>query len=111
MTILEVAPREDLTRFCQKWRVLDLYVFGSALRADFSPESDVDVLVSFEDGSVWSLFDHVQMEQELAALLGRKVDLVTRRALDQTQNELLRDEILRTAQIVFSRGEDADAKR
>lgn len=92
---------DDISRFCQEWRIVDLSLFGSVLREDFTSESDLDLLATFEAGSEWGLFDHVQMQQELERLLGRKVDLISRRALDQTQNPLLRDEILRTAQVIF----------
>jgi len=102
---------EDISLFCQKWRIVDLSLFGSVLREDFSPESDLDVLATFEAESDWGLFDHVQMQQELEKLLSRKVDLISRRALDQTQNQLLRDEILGTAQVIFSHAQDTYAKR
>lgn len=111
MTVLEALPMEDISRFCQKWQILDLSLFGSVLREDFEPESDLDVLVTFDGKSEWSLFDHVQMQQELEALLSRKVDLISRRALDQTQNALLRDEILRTAKVIFSQAQDTYVKR
>ncbi len=111
MTVLEALPMADISRFCHKWQVHELALFGSALREDFRSESDVDVLVTFDEKSQWGLFDHVQMQQELEALLGRKVDLISRRALDQTQNELLRDEILGSAKVIFSHDEDTHAKR
>ncbi len=110
MMVLESLPMQDISRFCRKWQILDLSVFGSALREDFSPESDLDVLVTFHDRSEWGLFNHVQMQQELEALLGRKVDLISRRALQQTQNELLRAEILRTAKVIFNQAEGTYAK-
>ena len=102
MATLEYFPLQDITRFCQKWQILELALFGSVLREDFNPESDVDVLVTFSDKSEWGLFDHVQMQQEFQALFKCKVDLISRRALDYTQNHLLRDEILKTAKVIFS---------
>ena len=111
MAILEYFPLQEITRFCQKWQILELALFGSVLREDFNPESDVDVLVTFSDKSEWGLFDHVQMQQELQGLLQRKVDLISHRALEHTQNQLLRDEILKTAKVIFTQGLETYAER
>jgi predicted nucleotidyltransferase len=108
---MELLPLQDIARFCQKWQIVELSLFGSILRDDFNPESDIDVLVTFSDKSEWGLFDHVQMQQGLQALLKRKVDLISHRALEHTQNQLLRDEILKTAKVVFSRDEETYAER
>ena len=105
MTFVESIPQEDIRRFCQRWKVRELALFGSAVRADFKPESDVDVLVSFHGSAHWGLFDHVQMGLELEAIFKRKVDLVTRRALEQSQNRLLRERILNTAQTILADNE------
>ena len=86
---------------------MEFALFGSAVRADFSSTSDIDVLVSFASQSDWGLFEHVKMKQELKNLLGREVDLVTRRALEQSRNELLRSEILETAKVIYSEHEAA----
>ena len=93
---IDVAQHQ-LLDFCQRWKIRDLALFGSVLRSDFSPTSDVDVLVTFSEDASWSLFDHVQMQQELEALFKRKVDLLTRRAVEQSQNPIRRDTILSTA--------------
>ena len=86
-------------------------MFGSVLRSDFKPESDVDVLISFQETADWGLFDHVQMRLDLEAIFQRRVDLVTRRALDQSQNTLLREQILNTAKIIFTNHETVHAAR
>jgi hypothetical protein len=86
-------------------------VFGSILLDDFKPESDVDILVTFSQNAEWGLFDHVQIRNELESMLNRKVDLVTRRALEQTQNQILRDRILNSAKVIFSEDEAAYAER
>lgn len=71
-------PREHIAAFCQKHGIRWLAVFGSALRDDFGPDSDIDILVEFEPDRIPTLFDLAGMEQELSALLGgRKVDLRT----------------------------------
>ena len=69
-------PPDALEAFCQKWRVRELSLFGSVLRDDFGPDSDVDVLVSFDEDAPWSLWDLIGMQDELAELFGRRVDLV-----------------------------------
>jgi uncharacterized protein len=64
------------------------------LRDDFRPESDVDVLVTFAPGAHWSLFDMVRMQKELESILGREVDLVERKAVEQSENYIRRKRIL-----------------
>lgn len=92
--------RARLVSFCKQWLVTDLSLFGSVLRADFRPDSDVDVLVTFAPEAKWSLFDLVDMEAELANIVGRKVDLVTRRSIEASENWIRRKEILSTAEPV-----------
>ena len=92
-------PQHKLIKFCHRWSIVELGLFGSSVRDDFSQESDFDVLVSFAPGSSWSVFDLVVMQDELAKLLGRKVDLVEREAL---QNPFRRREILRNLEIVYA---------
>lgn len=111
MPVLQVpAPTRGIADFCQRWKVLELAVFGSALRADFNPDSDIDLLVSFAPDADWSLLNHVQMQQELQALFNREVDLISRRALERSPNWLRRQEILGTARIIFPQV-TADAPR
>lgn len=93
---------EQLADFCLRWKITELALFGSALRDDFGPNSDVDMLVTFAPSADWSLLDHMQMEEELASLLGRKVDLVSRRAVDASENWIRRREIQRTAQVIYA---------
>jgi predicted nucleotidyltransferase len=77
-------------------------LFGSALSNDFGPESDVDFLVTFSHDADWGLLDHVQMTMELKAICKHEVDLITRRGLEGSSNWLRRDEILKTAQVIYS---------
>jgi predicted nucleotidyltransferase len=100
---LEVS-REEIAGFCRRWKIVEFSVFGSVLRADFRPDSDVDVLVTFAPDAEWSLLDHLRMEQELAAILGREVDVVSKRAVVRSENWVRRKEILRTAQVVYATG-------
>ncbi len=104
-------PLNQIAEFCQRWQVRELALFGSALRDDFGPDSDVDMLVAFAANAEWGLFEHVQMQQELEALLQRSVDLISKRALERSQNWLRRREILDTAQTLFSKQEAVHAAR
>jgi predicted nucleotidyltransferase len=90
-----------LASFCRRWEVAELALFGSALRADFGPESDVDFLVTFSPEADWSLLDHVTMESELSEIVGRKVDLVNRSAIERSDNWIRREAILRSAEPFF----------
>ena len=87
-------PKEKLREFCRKWKVTEFALFGSAVREDFRANSDVDVLVSFAADAQWSLFDHVHMQTELAEIFGREVDLLTRRAVEASENRFRRRSIL-----------------
>jgi len=85
--------------FCRKWRVRELSVFGSALRDDFGPESDVDVLVELKPDHGLTLYDWVDMIDELAAIFGRDVDLVAKGGL---KNPIRRRSILSSAEVVYA---------
>ena len=96
------VPLDKIASFCRRWKASELAVFGSALCDDFSPESDLDLLISFSPDADWGLLDHVQMQQELQELLQRNVDLVSKRAIEQSGNWMRRKEILTTARVLFS---------
>ena len=95
-------PREDIADFCQRWKVVELALFGSVLRDDFRPDSDVDMLVKFAPDAGHTLFDLVRMQDELSALLERQVDLVTRDAIETSRNYLRRKLILGSAEVVYA---------
>ena len=92
--------REKIAEFCRRWKITEFALFGSVLREDFRPDSDVDVLVSFASDAHWTLFDMVHMQEELQTILGRKVDLVSRRGLEASRNYLRRKAILSSAEVV-----------
>ena len=98
--VVDIAPKQ-IAAFCERWQVLELALFGSVLRGDFSPGSDVDVLVSFEDGARHTLFDMDDMEAELGGMFGRKIDLVSRRGVEASLNRLRRDAILESAEVIY----------
>jgi predicted nucleotidyltransferase len=90
------VPAEDLAAFCRRHHIRSLSLFGSVLREDFGPQSDIDVLIEFEPGKVPGL-EFVRMKDELSRLLGRRVDLNTPRSLSPH----FRDEVLREAERVY----------
>jgi predicted nucleotidyltransferase len=87
-------PETEIGQFCRRWQISDLSLFGSVLRDDFRSDSDVDVLVTFAPESRWSLFDMVRMQKELETILGREVDLVERKAVEESENYIRRKRIL-----------------
>jgi uncharacterized protein len=91
--------REEVAAFCRKWQIKEFSLFGSVLRDDFRPDSDVDVLVEFSPDHPWSLFEILDLEEELAAMFNRKIDLVMKGGL---RNPFRREEILRTRQVVYA---------
>jgi len=90
--------RAKIEDFCQRWKITELALFGSVLRDDFRPDSDVDVLVTFAPEADWSLFDHLDMQEELSTIFDRKVDLVSRRAIERSANWIRRKAILNSAE-------------
>ena len=91
-----------LRDFCRKWKIRELCVFGSILREDFRPDSDVDFLADFDDAAEWDMFDHMDMEEELAAIVGRRVDIVSRPAVERSRNRFRKKHILSTAETVIA---------
>ena len=90
---------ERVPAFCQRWLVVEFAVFGSVLRDDFGPDSDVDVLVSFSPNATWGLGELAEMREELEQLFDREVDLVEKEAL---RNPFRRHAILTTRQVVYA---------
>lgn len=95
------VPMEGIELFCRKWKIQRMWLFGSVLREDFGPESDVDVLVEFAPDVRWSLLDLVGAEQELASLFGRPVDLIERQCVEQSSNWIRRRHILGSARTLY----------
>jgi predicted nucleotidyltransferase len=91
--------REALAAFCHKWRIRELSIFGSALRDDFGPESDLDFLASFEPGAPLDIDRLLDMKEELELRYGRPVDLVEKEAL---RNPWRKREILKTREVIYA---------
>lgn len=90
---------ESIANFCRQHGIAELSLFGSVLRPDFRPDSDVDVLVEFEPHVRVGLFTLIRMEEQLGGLLGRRVDLVTKKALSPH----IRDRVMATREILYVR--------
>ncbi|MFQ3613161.1 MAG: nucleotidyltransferase domain-containing protein [Cyanobacteriota bacterium] len=95
---------EKLTDFCKQHHILELSLFGSILRDDFKPDSDIDMLVVFDRSANphLSLMDLVGMEYQLEDMIGREVDLIEKRSIVDSDNWIRRKNILNTAQIIYA---------
>ena len=93
------VPRKKITEFCQRWSITEFSLFGSVLREDFRPDSDIDVLVSIDPGAHIGLLEIAQMQIELENVFKRPVDLVEKEGL---RNPYRKREILRTAQVIYA---------
>lgn len=91
----------DLDILIQRWQITELACFGSVLREDFHPESDIDLLISWTEQSRWTLLDFAQMHDDFAQLFHRPVDLISKRALQTSDNPHRRQTILSTAQRLY----------
>jgi predicted nucleotidyltransferase len=97
-------PIDAIADFCQRWQVVELSLFGSALRDDFRPDSDIDVMVQFHADARIRFSQLDAMELELQKILHRDVDLVTRQGIESSRNYLRRHEILSSAQVIYAAG-------
>ena len=93
--------RKKIAEFCRRWKITEFALFGSVLRDDFRPDSDVDVLVTFAPETRYSLFDLVHMQDELKEIFGREVDLVERKAVERSENYIRRKHILSSVEPVY----------
>jgi hypothetical protein len=91
-------PKSKIAAFCKQHHIRRLALFGSALREDFRPDSDVDILVEFEPGHIPGLFGMARLEQELSNVLGRKVDLRTPEDLSR----YFREEVMQEAEVQYA---------
>jgi predicted nucleotidyltransferase len=89
----------DVIRLCKKYYIIELSIFGSSIRDDFTQNSDVDILVSFEQNSKITLFDIMELEKEFSQLLKREVDIVEKESL---KNPIRRNKILTTREIIYA---------
>jgi hypothetical protein len=90
---------DRLTEICGRWQIRELALFGSVARGDYSPQSDVDVLIQFDSSAPWSAWDLLDLRAELTELFGRNVDLVEERSL---VNPFRRRSILRDKRVLYA---------
>ena len=119
MTIAVIdLPLEKIAEFCHKWQVTEFALFGSVLRDDFRPDSDIDVMVQFHPDAHFTFRTLDQMEAELKTIFGgdslgdspyRDIDLVTRQGVETSRNYLRRHEILSSAQVIYATGSSIPA--
>ena len=95
-------PMEKIAEFCDRWQVTEFALFGSVLRDDFRPDSDIDVLITFSPTAKRGLTETLQMRDELQAIFDRKVDLIVRAAIERSENWLRRKNILESAQTIYA---------
>jgi predicted nucleotidyltransferase len=95
------VDRERIADFCRRRKIIEFSLFGSVLRDDFRPDSDVDVLVTFAPDAGYGLFDLMDIQEELERLLGRRVDLVERKAVERSKNYIRRRRILASVQPIY----------
>jgi len=89
----------DVIRLCKKYYIIELSIFGSSIRDDFTQNSDVDILVSFEQNSKITLFDIMELEKEFSQLLKREVDIVEKESL---KNPIRKNKILATREVIYA---------
>jgi predicted nucleotidyltransferase len=97
-----MVSKDRIAAFCKKWKITELALFGSVLREDFRPDSDVDVLVTFSPDSDWGVEHLLDMKEELETLFGRTVDLIEKRLVEESRNYIRRKHILSHMEAVYA---------
>lgn len=102
MTITAIElPMDKIRDFCEQWQVAELALFGSVLRDDFRPDSDIDILIAFSPTAKRGLTETMQMRDQLQEIFNRKVDLIVKAAIERSENWLRRKNILESAQTIY----------
>jgi hypothetical protein len=94
-------PQAEIEAFCQRWQITRMELFGSVLREDFRPDSDVDVLVTFAPDVKLTFANLMQIESELESIFRRRVDVGTRRSVEEDRNYLRRHIILDSSRVIY----------
>lgn len=97
-------PKQAIADFCIRWKIDEFYLFGSILRTDFRAESDVDTMVQFAPEAQVGLFELAAMKRELEETFSRRVDLITKKSIKNSDNWIRRKEILGTARLLYAAG-------
>ena len=93
--------RPQLEELCRGWGVLRLTAFGSSIRDDFTPSSDIDLIFAVEEDQRFNLFHHVRLQEELQRIFGRPVDLLTERTVTNMRNPFRKKEILSNQRRIY----------
>jgi uncharacterized protein len=101
-TIAIPLPMPQIQAFCQKWQITEFALFGSVLRDDFRPDSDIDILLTFAPEAQRGLTETLQMRDELQIIFDRKVDLIVKAAIERSENWLRRQNILESAEVIYA---------
>jgi len=91
----------DIEAFCQHWQIVELALFGSILREDFRDDSDIDLLLHFSPQAKQGLLTLAKIKNELENQAGRKIDIALKESIENSENWIRRDEILKTAQVIY----------
>ena len=94
-------PIEQIKEFCDRWQITEFALFGSVLRDDFRPDSDIDVMVQFHSDAHPTFLSLDEMQEELKTIFKRDVDLVTRKGIETSRNYLRRKAILSSTQVIY----------
>ena len=97
---LQIKP-DRLKDICQQWKIIELALFGSVLRDDFDAQSDIDILISFDESITITFFDLDTLEEQLSMLFHRPVDIVTKKAVQQSHNWIRKQNILDNSQVIY----------
>ncbi len=100
-TRLGISP-DQLYEYCQRWKISELSIFGSVLTTNFHKDSDIDVLITFAPDAQKGLLTMAKMQRELEELLSRKVDLASKKSIEQSRNAARRASILESAQVLYA---------
>ena len=92
---------DKIQHFCQRWKITELAVFGSILRDDFKPTSDIDFLVKFSPEIKIGIFELYDIEEQLTEMVGRPIDLVFKTSIEKSHNWIRRKNILETAEVIY----------
>ena len=92
----------NIEEYCRRWKIVRMELFGSVLRDDFRPDSDVDILIEIEKHARWGLLDFIRMEEEIREILHRRVDLIERSVVETSPNWIRRDSILGSTRLIYA---------
>jgi predicted nucleotidyltransferase len=91
----------EITQFCQHWQIIELALFGSILKEEFRDDSDIDLLLDFSPEAQQGLLTLAKIKHQLEAYSGRQIDIALKQSIENSENWIRRNEILKTAQVIY----------